>query len=320
VGALDGIRKALGLVRERAKDNQDVFTDSILSQKIREEKLDEILEEMEMVLLSSDVALPVAGDIRKRMRVDLLGRRVKLGIEVDGVIDNAGREAIGEVLRPSKGDFDAWVKAKLAKEKPAVIMFVGINGTGKTTTIAKVGFRLREQRYSVLFAAGDTFRAGAIEQLSIHGERLGIPVVKQKAGADPAAVAFDAIQSAKAKGIQVVLVDTAGRMQTNVNLMDEMKKVKRVAKPHLTIFVGDALTGNDAIEQARTFQKEIGVDGVILCKVDADAKGGSALSIAYEIKKPIFFIGVGQEYRNLAKFNPEWMMKRIFPEDDEPVG
>ena len=316
MGALDGIRKALGLVRERAKDNQDVFTDSILSQKIREEKLDEILEEMEMVLLSSDVAVPVAGDIRKRMREDLLGRRVKLGIEVDGVIDNAAREAIGEVLRPSKGDFDAWVKAKLAKEKPAVIMFVGINGTGKTTSIAKVGFRLREQRYSVLIAAGDTFRAGAIEQLSIHGERLGIPVVKQKAGADPAAVAFDAIQSAKAKGIQVVLVDTAGRMQTNVNLMDEMKKVKRVAKPHLTIFVGDALTGNDAIEQARTFEKEIGLDGVILCKVDADAKGGSALSIAYEIKKPIYFIGVGQEYRNLAKFNPEWMMKRIFPEDE----
>ena len=320
MGALDGIRKALGLVRERAKDNQDVFTDSILSQKIREEKLDEILEEMELVLLSSDVAVPVAADIRKRMREDLLGRRVKLGIEVDGVIDNAAREAIGEVLRPSKGDFDAWVKAKLAKEKPAVIMFVGINGTGKTTSIAKVGYRMREQRYSVLIAAGDTFRAGAIEQLSIHGERLGIPVVKQKAGADPAAVAFDAIQSAKAKGIQVVLVDTAGRMQTNVNLMDEMKKVKRVAKPHLTIFVGDALTGNDAIEQARTFEKEIGVDGVILCKVDADAKGGSALSIAYEIKKPIYFIGVGQEYRNLAKFNPEWMMKRIFPEGEEEEG
>jgi fused signal recognition particle receptor len=191
-------------------------------------------------------------------------------------------------------------------------MFVGINGTGKTTAIAKLTSRLQKNNLSVVLAASDTFRAGAIEQISIHGDRLSAKVVKHQAGGDPAAVAYDALEHAKAKHIQVLLVDTAGRMQTNTNLMDEMKKIKRVVKPHLTIFVGDSLAGNDAIEQAKAFDAAVGIDAVILTKIDADAKGGAALSIAYTIKKPIAFLSTGQGYEDIIKFDSKWMVDRLF--------
>jgi fused signal recognition particle receptor len=167
---------------------------------------------------------------------------------------------------------------------------------------------------TTVLSASDTFRAGAIEQLTIHGERLGAKVVKHSAGGDPAAVAFDALDHAKARKRDVVLVDTAGRMQTNANLMDEMKKIKRVVKPHLIIFVGDSLAGNDAVEQARVFDKEVGIDAVVLTKIDADAKGGAALSIAYAINKPIAFLSTGQGYEDIIKFDSKWMVERLFGE------
>jgi len=170
--------------------------------------------------------------------------------------------------------------------------------------------------YSCIIAACDTFRAGAIEQLGKHAENLGIKLIKHDFGSDPAAVAYDAIEHAKARHKDVVLIDTAGRMQTNINLMEEMKKIKRVAKPDMIIFVGDALTGNDAIEQAKKFHEAVGIDGVILTKVDADAKGGAALSIAYTIKKPLYFIGIGQEYDKQIPFKADWMMKKIFGEEN----
>jgi fused signal recognition particle receptor len=163
-------------------------------------------------------------------------------------------------------------------------------------------------------AAGDTFRAGAIEQLKIHAENVGVKMIKHGPSADPAAVAYDAIDHAKAKHKDVVLLDTAGRMQTNVNLMDEMEKIKRVAKPDMIIFVGDALAGNDAVEQAKRFNEVVGIDGVILTKVDTDAKGGSALSVAYTIDKPLLFIGIGQGYEDQIPFEPQWMIKNIFGE------
>jgi len=196
-------------------------------------------------------------------------------------------------------------------------MFLGINGTGKTTAIAKLTKRLQGQGLSVVLSASDTFRAGAIEQITIHADRLGSKVIKHQAGGDPAAVAYDALEHAKARKRDVVLVDTAGRMQTNANLMDEMKKIKRVVKPHLTVFVGDSLAGNDAIEQARTFEKEIGIDAVILTKIDADAKGGAALSIAHSIKKPIAFLCNGQGYDDIIKFDSQWMVDRLFNEKKE---
>lgn len=270
-----------------------------------------------MELIASDVALPVAEKIKKEVSETLKEKRLKLGADPSIAILESLREAISAVLKQQAGDFDELVKGMMEKQRPAVIMFVGVNGTGKTTTIAKVAHRLMQSHRTCVLAAADTFRAGAIEQITLHAERLGVRVVKQKSGADPAAVAFDAIEHAKAKHIDVVLIDTAGRMQTNINLMEEMKKIKRVAKPGLIIFVGDALTGNDAVEQALTFEREIGLDGAILCKIDADAKGGCALSIAYSLNKPIFFVGVGQEYKNLSKFNPDWMLKRIFSADEK---
>jgi fused signal recognition particle receptor len=200
--------------------------------------------------------------------------------------------------------------------KPYVILFVGVNGTGKTTTVAKLAGVLRDRGLGVAIAAGDTFRAGAIEQLLVHGERLGIKVVRQQEGSDPAAVAYDAVQHARARHLDVVLVDTAGRQHTNENLVEEAKKIRRVVAPQLTLFVGDALSGNDVVEQATKFQASLGVDGLVLTKMDADVKGGAALSTIFVTKKPMLYMGVGQGYADLRPFDPEWMVRRLFAEGE----
>jgi len=275
---------------------------------IDEAKLDELLWNLGMGLLEADVAYSVIDSIKKDVKQEI--KRVpfdkgKAGELVETVLKNA----IGHVLTASHLDFNRFIEEHA---KPVVIMFVGVNGSGKTLSIAKIAYQLQKMGKTCVMAAGDTFRAGAIEQLTIHAERLGVKIVKHGPGSDPAAVAFDAIEHAKAKHKDVVLLDTAGRMQTNTNLMDEMAKIKRVAKPDLIIFVGDALSGNDAVEQAKRFNEVVGIDGVILTKVDADAKGGSSLSIAYTIGKPLLFVGVGQKYEDQIPFDPEWMIKNIF--------
>lgn len=275
---------------------------------ISERKIDELLWNLEIALLEADVALEVVEEIKKELKKKLVGVSRK---EARNAVETSLKEAIGNILTKSEGDFFEELKSK---EKPYVIMFVGVNGSGKTTAIAKLAYFLKNRGYSCVIAAGDTFRAGAIEQLEIHADKIGVKLIKHDFGADPAAVAYDAIQHAKAKHKDFVLIDTAGRMQTNINLMEEMRKIKRVANPDLIIFVGDALTGNDAIEQAKKFNEVVGIDGVILTKVDADAKGGAALSIAYTIKKPLYFIGVGQKYDDQIPFKAEWMLKRIFEE------
>jgi fused signal recognition particle receptor len=286
---------------------EEVVGDS--GKRISERDLDELLWELELVLLEADVALPIVEEIKASVRADLLGKRVDRSYKVEDAIELALKNAVRAVLKGSEFDFDAFVATH---ERPVVIMFLGINGTGKTTVIAKIAHRLQGQGLSVVLSASDTFRAGAIEQLAVHGERLGAKVVRHQAGGDPAAVAYDAVEHAKARKRDVVLVDTAGRMQTNANLMDEMKKIKRVVRPHLTVFVGDSLAGNDAIEQARAFEREIGIDAVILTKIDADAKGGAALSIAHSIKKPIAFLSTGQGYEDLIRFDSQWMVDRLF--------
>jgi fused signal recognition particle receptor len=275
---------------------------------IDEKKLDELLWDLEMGLLEADVAYSVIDSIKKDVKQEI--KRVpfdkgKAGDLVETVLKNA----IGHVLKSNNFDFNRFIDER---KKPVVIMFVGVNGTGKTLSIAKMAFQLQKAGKTCVMAAGDTFRAGAIEQLTIHADNLGVKIVKHGSGSDPAAVAYDAIEHAKAKHRDVVLLDTAGRMQTNSNLMDEMAKIKRVAKPDMIIFVGDALSGNDAVEQAKRFNEVVGIDGVILTKVDADAKGGSSLSIAYTIGKPLLFIGVGQGYEDQITFNPEWMVQHIF--------
>lgn len=311
----DSLKKILGLSKKDIEPTakvEEVVGDS--GKKISEKDLDDLLWELELVLLEADVALPIVEEIKASVRTDLLGKRVDRSYRIEDAIEMALKNAVQNVLKGSEFDFDSFIAAH---EKPVIVMFLGINGTGKTTAIAKLTKRLQGQGFSVVLSASDTFRAGAIEQISIHGDRLGSKVIKHQAGGDPAAVAYDALEHAKARKRDVVLVDTAGRMQTNANLMDEMKKIKRVVKPHLTVFVGDSLAGNDAIEQARTFEKEIGIDVVILTKIDADAKGGAALSIAHSIKKPIAFLSTGQGYEDIIKFDSQWMVDRLFNEKKE---
>lgn len=306
----ESLKKLLGLSKKEvgpAAKVEEVVGDS--GRRISERDLDELLWELELVLLEADVALPIVEEIKASVRADLLGKRVDRSYKVEDAIELALKNAVRAVLKGSEFDFDAFVATH---ERPVVIMFLGINGTGKTTVIAKIAHRLQGQGLSVVLSASDTFRAGAIEQLAVHGERLGAKVVRHQAGGDPAAVAYDAVEHAKARKRDVVLVDTAGRMQTNANLMDEMKKIKRVVRPHLTVFVGDSLAGNDAIEQARAFEREIGIDAVILTKIDADAKGGAALSIAHSIRKPIAFLSTGQGYEDLIRFDSQWMVDRLF--------
>lgn len=305
---LSGLKKkAAEKATELPPEPEKVIGDS--GRAIGEDALDELLWDLEVSLLEADVALPVVEEIKKSVRGDLLGKRVDKRYDLSTAVEMALKGSIEKVLKESEFDFDAFVASK---QRPVIIMFVGINGTGKTTAIAKIAYRLQKAGMSSVLSASDTFRAGAIEQLSIHGERLNARVVKHKAGSDPAAVAFDAVEHAKARERDAVLIDTAGRMQTNVNLMDEMKKIKRVVKPDLIVFVGDALAGNDAVEQAKTFDAEVGIDAVILTKIDADAKGGAALSIAQAVHKPIAFVSTGQDYESLVKFEGKWMVDRLF--------
>jgi len=275
---------------------------------ISDEKLDDLLWDLEVGLLESDVAYSVIESLKNDIKEELKQASFSKG-KVNEIIEQVIKHAITHVLQSNTFDFDTFIKEK---EKPITIMYVGVNGSGKTTAIAKTAFDLKNRGISTVLAAGDTFRAGAIEQLSIHAENLGVKIIKHGPGADPAAVAYDAIEHARAKHKDVVLLDTAGRMQTNVNLMDEMEKIKRIAQPDLILFVGDALAGNDAVEQAKRFNEIVGIDGVVLTKVDTDAKGGSALSVAYTIGKPLLFIGVGQEYKDQIPFDPDWMIKQIF--------
>ncbi|MEM3342512.1 MAG: signal recognition particle-docking protein FtsY [Thermoplasmata archaeon] len=288
---------------------EDTLIDSLFGDKVTEEKFNELLWELEMALYQADVAVPIVEEIKGVLKREMVGRRLRADEDIGEFVEKSLRKAVHEVLKAEKINFDEYITAR---EKPVVLMFVGINGTGKTSAIAKIAYRLKNNGYTCVMAAGDTFRAGAIEQLTKHAEKLDVKIVKSEAGGDPAAVAFDAIEHAKARKKDVVLIDTAGRMQTNTNLMDEMKKIKKVSQPDMIIFVGDALAGNDAIEQAKKFNEAVGIDAVILTKIDADAKGGAALSIARAINKPIVFVSVGQEYEDLIPFDSKWMVERLF--------
>jgi fused signal recognition particle receptor len=312
-----GLRDRFFSISNEAKtksieDISEVVDES--GRKLKESVLDDLLHELELNLLQADVALPVAEELSKRVKKELIGKRVDKTFKIEEAVRLALRAAVKDVLSEQRMSLNDRIKAK---PPPFVIMFVGINGGGKTTAIAKLANRMQKRGLSCVLAAGDTFRAGAIEQLTLHSEKLGCKIIKHQEGSDPAAVAFDAIEHAKARKKDVVLIDTAGRMQTNTNLMDEMKKIKRVAKPDVVFFVGDALAGSDAVEQARRFNDAIGIDAVILTKIDADAKGGAALSIAKTIGKPIAYVSFGQEYDEFRRFDADWMVARIFGEEQE---
>jgi fused signal recognition particle receptor len=277
---------------------------------LSEREVDQFLWELELRLLEGDVAQEVAEDLVAHLRREVVGRTVERSADTARLLEEALKARMLELFREA-GQLDP---LQLAREEkgPFIIVFLGVNGSGKTTTLAKLGRLFLKEGLSVVFACADTFRAGAIEQLQEHAARLGVKVVAQRYGADPAAVARDAVLYAQAHNVRVVLVDTAGRMQTSRNLMDEMRKIIRVVSPQLKLFVGDALAGNDAVNQAREFFAYTEFDGAILTKVDADVKGGSALSIAYATKRPIVYLGVGQHYDDLVPFDPERFVESLF--------
>ncbi|MBI2655982.1 signal recognition particle-docking protein FtsY [Candidatus Woesearchaeota archaeon] len=278
------------------------LTEKITTTKINEEQFDRLFSDMELALMENNVAIEVIEKIKNDLKEELVEKPIRR-TKVEETISGALKKSIGELFE--KSDFDLIEEIKNKAEKPYVIAFFGINGSGKTTSIAKLANMLKENEISCVLAAADTFRAASIEQLQIHADKIGVKIIKHTYGADPAAVAFDAIKHAKAKNIDAVLVDTAGRMHSNTNLIDEMKKIIRVAKPDLKIFVGESITGNDCVDQAKTFNEAVGIDGIILAKADIDEKGGAAVSVSYVTKKPILYLGVGQEYSDLQKFDSE---------------
>lgn len=305
--------KPEGVVKPSAKLEVKRALKKVARIELSPEDLEDILWDLQVSLLESDVAVPVADQILEKVKTKLVGKKIGIREDPKRIASEALREAINEILRTGgKVDLLEVVKSKRARGEPAIFVFFGINGTGKTTTIAKLAKYLKDRGFRVVLAASDTFRAAGIEQLEIHAQKVGVEVIKQRRGADAAAVAYDAIAHARARRMDVVLVDTAGRMQTDIDLMDEMKKIVRVTNPDLKIFVGDALTGNDAVEQAQTFDQRVGIDGSILCKMDADARGGAALSIAQVTKKPILFLGTGQDYDDLLEFKPEIILENLF--------
>ena len=297
---------------DKLKQGLKGLVEKISKTGLSEKDLEPLIWDLQMQLIGNDVSVQVAEKICEELKSRLKGMEISRFGDKSAVVKKALKESIGTVMTNSN-DVDLLNGIAEAKKQghPYLIMFVGINGTGKTTTIAKVTHLLQRNGYSVVLASGDTYRAGAIEQLEEHARRLEVKVIKHKYGSDAAAVGFDAVQHAKAKGIDVVLIDTAGRMQTNRNLMDELIKIKRVVQPNLTIMILDSLIGNDATEQALTFNKTIGFDAAILTKIDADAKGGSSLSISYLTGKPVIYVGVGQGYDDLQPFNVGWFAEKL---------
>lgn len=287
---------------------------SISQKELSSKDLDESLFDLNISLLESDVSQEVIDDLSAQIKTNLVGMKLQKNESTEEIIIDTLRRNFSAIL--DKAGTIELLKAiqdkKQSKSGPFKIVFLGINGTGKTTTVAKVANMLRKSGFSVVIAAADTHRAGAIEQISAHAEKLSIKVISQRYGADPSAVSRDALEYARKHYVDVVLIDTAGRMQTAKNLMDEIGKIVKVIKPDLKLFVGDSLSGNDTINQAKEFFSYTSFDGAILTKADADAKGGSVISISYITSKPIIYLGIGQGYDDILLFDKEKFVETIF--------
>ncbi len=303
------LQEQVPLKEEAEEEPSNFFTKlikKITTSKLTQEQFDECFQDLEITLLQNNVALEAVDKIRELLSSYLVGQQIKK-TEAAARIVHALKEAILALLQEPPNLLAAVKK----NSEPYVILFFGINGTGKTTSVAKLAHYFKKQGISTVLAAADTFRAASIEQLKTHAERLNVPIIASSYGADPASVAFDAVSYAKKHAIKAVLIDTAGRMYTKENLLKEMEKIVRVAKPHLKLFVGESITGNDAIEQARTFNDAIGIDGIILSKADIDEKAGTILSVSHVTKKPIYFLGTGQSYDNLTPFTKKTVLKNL---------
>jgi fused signal recognition particle receptor len=280
---------------------------ALTSKTLDERTLEEVLDDLELKLIEADVSIDVIEFMKEKLKERILGVKVERA-KISEFVESALYKTLEEIVLEPEEDLFSMIDRK---EGPFVVVFLGINGTGKTTTIAKLAHLLLKRGYRVLLAASDTYRAGAIEQLEIHGKRLGLKTITQRYGADAAAVARDAVYHASSNRYDVVLVDTAGRMQTNRNLLEELAKIIRVAKSDLNVFVGDALAGNDIIYQSKMFLEKPGFDGIILTKVDADVKGGSIINVEWATRRPVMYIGVGQGYEDLIPFSKGWLLERL---------
>jgi len=311
--------------QKKADNDKEIKMKLSLSTKLRsvliknislnENEVDEFLEDIKLLLLKSDVSFDTTDEFIEEMKANILSTKFdsrNLKKELIGVI----RKSLFDILKRSDTGVNIiqFVKNRISENAtPVKILFLGPNGTGKTTTIAKIAYLFKNNNISSCLSASDTFRAAAIEQSVYHAEKVGIPVIKSTYGADPASVAFDAIAYAKSHNIQVVLIDSAGRQDTNKNLINEMQKIVRISKPDLTIFVGESTAGNALAEQISEFNKFIKIDGIILTKLDCDAKGGNALSIAYETGIPILFFGTGESYSSLIPYNVNFIVDAVAP-------
>jgi fused signal recognition particle receptor len=275
----------------------------IVTKKISNDKFEEMFWDLEIVMLENNVAVEVIEKIKLDLKNDIVDRPIRRN-KIEETILHALKKSIDEILSSETIN----IFEKMKHKKPYVVCFFGVNGSGKTTTIAKMAKLMLDNKKKVVLAAADTFRAAAIDQLEIHANNLGVKLIKHDYGSDPAAVAFDAIKYAEAKDVDIVLIDTAGRLHSNTNLIDEMKKIVRVAKPDLKVFIGEAITGNDCIEQAVKFNEAVGVDAIILAKADIDEKGGASISVSYVTKKPILYLGVGQNYADIKQFDKDEIM------------
>lgn len=280
---------------------------------LNDSDINSFLEGLRMALLEADVAYSTTDEFIDAMDKNLHAARFE-SRDIGRQLVESVRASMMEVLQKGKPGFELvqLIKERIAKgEAPVRVLFLGPNGTGKTTTIAKIAHRLKGQGITSVFSASDTFRAAAIEQTEFHANKVGAPVIKSSYGADPASIAFDAIAYAKAHGIGCVLIDTAGRQETNKNLIKEVEKMVRVAKPDVTIFVGESTSGNAISEQIKEFSKFIRIDGIILTKLDCDAKGGSALSIANVTGIPVLFFGTGEGYDALMPYDPKFIVDAL---------
>jgi fused signal recognition particle receptor len=297
---------------DRLRAQFSTFYDRIAKTELKGKDLDNVLDEFQLSLIENDVAVSAAdfisNELREKLKDAQFGRFTDPRARVKVILQEV---LLSLLQRAGQLDIFALIDKKKSVGEPAVLVFIGINGTGKTTSVAKLAHVLQKKGRTVILAASDTYRSGSIEQLEEHARRIGVRVIKHQYGADPAAVAFDAVNYAKAHRVNAVLIDTAGRMQNNKNLLEEMRKIVRVTNPDLTILVVDALTGNDAVEQGKVFSEAVKIDGIILAKLDADVKGGSAISLSYIMGKPVTMVGTGQKYDDLEPFQAEAIVKNL---------
>lgn len=312
------ITKQTDSVTEKFKDGlaktRDNFSSKVNDLVARYRKVDEeFFEELEEILIQADVGFDTVMKLIDELKMEVKRKNIQDTKDVQSVIS----EKLVEIYKEAD---EASTDINIQENALTVVLFVGVNGVGKTTTIGKLAYKYKAEGKSVLLAAGDTFRAGAIEQLEVWGERVGVEVIKQAEGSDPAAVMYDAIQSAKARNVDILLCDTAGRLQNKVNLMKELEKVKRVIErevpdaPHEVLLVLDATTGQNALIQAKTFKEATNVTGIVLSKLDGTAKGGIVLAIRNELKIPVKLVGLGEKMDDLQEFDAEKYVYGLFSE------